>query len=85
MDYGSTVIAHRECLYALPEELAEKPHVSITSSLPSSIIPLFSFQMLVVGLYNSTCFLHPHPTFTKVLKEILATPGRISFELERGK
>ncbi|KAF8375900.1 hypothetical protein PRIPAC_82329 [Pristionchus pacificus] len=67
MDYGSTVIVHRECLYALPEELSEKPH------------------MLVVGLYNSTCFLHPHPTFTQVLKEILATPGRISFELERGK
>lgn len=34
MDYGSTVIVHRECLYALPEELSEKPHVSFIYFLP---------------------------------------------------
>lgn len=67
MDYGSSLLIYKDCLFALPEDLADKPH------------------MLVVGLYNSTCYLHPHPTFTKILKEILATPGRISFELERGK
>ncbi|GMT24096.1 hypothetical protein PFISCL1PPCAC_15393 [Pristionchus fissidentatus] len=67
MDYGSTLISHKESMYALPEEFAEKPY------------------MFCVGLYNSTCYLHPHPTYSKILNEVLSSPGRVSFELERGK